>query len=102
MASNCWEVKRCGRELGGAHVDDLGVCPAATTRKLDGVHGGKNAGRSCWVVAGTLCGGEVQATFARKFKNCQECDFYKQVQREESGGFTLSIVLLNRLREKTH
>lgn len=99
MSKNCWEVRRCGREVGGVHVHDLGVCPASTARNLDGVHGGKNAGRSCWVVAGTLCGGEVQATFARKFATCQECDFYKQVQREESGSFKMSIVLLNQLRQ---
>ncbi|HEY5998771.1 MAG TPA: hypothetical protein VI078_05645 [bacterium] len=96
---NCWEVHQCGREIGGVHVRHLGICPAATNRNLDGVHGGKNAGRSCWVVAGTLCGGAVQAAFANKFKNCQECDFYKSVQREESGRFQMSIVLLNRLRE---
>lgn len=99
MRQNCWELHRCGRELGGAHVHDLGVCPAATTRTLDGVHGGKNAGRSCWVVAGTLCGGEVQATFAKKFENCQACDFYRKVQKEESGGFQMSIVLLGKMRE---
>lgn len=99
MRKNCWEVKRCGRELGGTHVHDLGVCPAATMSKLDGAHGGKNAGRSCWVVAGTLCGGEVQATFARKFESCQACDFYKRVQQEEAGGFQMSIVLLGKMRE---
>jgi hypothetical protein len=101
MRKNCWEVKKCGRQVGGSHVHDLGVCPAATMRHLDGAHGGKNAGRSCWVVAGTLCGGEVQATFAKKFKTCQNCDFYKTVQREESGAFQMSIVLLSKLKEAT-
>ena len=28
-------------------------------------------------VAGTLCGGKVQGTFALKLGNCQKCDFYK-------------------------
>jgi hypothetical protein len=99
--ANCWEVHRCGRQAGGVHVHDLGVCPAALERNLDGVHGGKNAGRSCWVVAGTLCGGEVQASFAKKFRNCQECAFYKAVQEEESGSFKMSIVLLAKLKEAT-
>ncbi|MDH3390750.1 MAG: hypothetical protein OEL85_03000 [Desulfobulbaceae bacterium] len=27
-------------------------------------------------VAGTLCGGEVQGTFALKLGNCQKCEFY--------------------------
>ena len=101
MKQNCWEVKRCGRQPGGVHFDDLGVCPAAVERKLDGAHGGKNAGRACWVVAGTLCGGEIQATFARKYQSCQHCDFYKMVQKEESGTFKMSIVLLAKMEENS-
>ncbi|MCC6526105.1 MAG: hypothetical protein IT373_25890 [Polyangiaceae bacterium] len=67
-APNCWERQRCGREIGGAKEVELGACPAA--------HG---HGRDCWLVAGTLCGGEVQGTFAEKLGNCQMCDFYRQV-----------------------
>ena len=40
---NCWEFKKCGREAGGSKVGELGLCPAATTRAVDGVHDGKNA-----------------------------------------------------------
>jgi len=36
---NCWEFKQCGREAGGAHVDEFGVCPATKEQRLDGVHG---------------------------------------------------------------
>lgn len=96
---NCWEVRNCGRQDGGARVHDLGVCPASQERKLDGIHGGTNAGRACWVVAGTLCGGEVQSSFAKKFGNCQNCDFYKSVQTEEFPTFKMSIVLLARMQE---
>ncbi len=99
MKKNCWEVRGCGRQIGGAHVHDLGLCPAATQRHLDGVHGGQNAGRACWVVAGTLGEGGGQATFAQRFKNCQECDFYKQVLREEAGTFKMSIMLLAQIKE---
>jgi hypothetical protein len=28
-------------------------------------------------MAGTLCGGEIQGSFARKFGNCRKCRFYK-------------------------
>lgn len=79
---NCWEVKKCGREAGGAEVADLGVCPAYA----------KNAGEGCWMVAGTFCGGEVQGSFAVKEENCMRCDFYQQfdvqhrvVMREQFG-----------------
>ena len=37
----------------------------------------------CWLVAGTLCGGEVQGHFAQKLATCQDCDFCKQVHEEE-------------------
>ena len=95
---NCWEFKSCGREPGGNKAGELGVCAAAMKEKLGGVHGGKNAGRSCWVVAGTLCGGTVQGTFAQKFATCEVCDFYLTVRRDETPGFVLSATLLSKLR----
>ncbi|MFH1238746.1 MAG: hypothetical protein V1653_01375 [bacterium] len=92
---NCWEYKKCGREPGGEKTSELGVCPAAIELAADGIHGGKNGGRCCWVIAGTLCKGEIQGSFAKKFvQNCQKCDFYILVKREE-GKFQLSNVLLN-------
>jgi len=80
---NCWETKKCGREVGGAKVVELGVCPAASENKLNNVNNGKNGGRACWALAGTLCGGTVQGSFASKLTNCMTCDFYKQVMVEE-------------------
>lgn len=97
---NCWEFKKCGREPGGVHVADLGVCPATQEQRLDGTHGGTNAGRSCWILAGTLCKGEVQGTFAQKYKSCEACDFYKMVKDEEFPKFMLSALLLKKLSDK--
>ena len=77
----------------------LGVCPAATETKLNGVHGGKNAGRACWVVAGTLCGGKVQGLFAQKYMTCQDCSFYQKVQEENYKDFQVSVSLLQKLRQ---
>ena len=96
---NCWEAKDCGRHLGGKKVKELGICPASMEARLDGVHGGKNAGRSCWVVAGTLCSGEEQGTFAKKFRNCETCDFYETVKKEESPAFKFSSTLLAKIRQ---
>lgn len=95
---NCWKFKKCGREPGGTHVHDHGVCPAATETRLDGVHGGRNAGRACWVVAGTMCKGEVQGIFARKYLDCVICDFYDKVIAEERSEFLLAETLLNKLK----
>ncbi len=88
---NCWEIKGCGRQPGGGKVNELGICPAATEEGYDGINGGKNAGRYCWAVAGTLCKGEIQGTFARKFRNCLACPFYLEVEREEGRAFVLLL-----------
>jgi hypothetical protein len=96
---NCWEFKKCGREAGGPQVQEFGVCPATKEQRLDGIHGGSQAGRSCWVLAGTLCGGQVQGTFAQKYRNCEICDFYKMVRKEEFTRFQLSATLLARLKD---
>jgi len=80
---NCWEYMDCGREPGGRHADDLGVCPAADTAKYDGINDGKNAGRFCWYIAGTLCQNKVQGTFATKFGDCLNCLFLREVLRQE-------------------
>lgn len=97
---NCWEFKKCGREPGGKRAKELGVCPATTEEALDGVHGGENAGRACWVIAGTLCGNTVQGTFAKKFENCEKCEFYQMVRKEETPNFSLSATLLAILNGK--
>ena len=91
---NCWEVKNCGRQPGGGKTAEFGVCVAATDGSKNTIHGGKNAGRACWIIAGTLCGGKVQGTFATKVGNCMVCDFYKAVKGEEGVGFVLAKDLL--------
>jgi len=64
---NCWEFKKCGREQGGVNAETLGVCSAWP-----------NDGGACWYVAGTLCGGQVQGTYAEKLGNCRKCEFYEK------------------------
>ncbi len=80
---NCWEHKKCGRQPGGHKVAELGVCPSAVNADLDGAHGGHKAGRACWVVAGSLCGGKIQGTYAQKLLNCWRCEFMKKVKEQE-------------------
>ncbi|MBI5632491.1 MAG: hypothetical protein HZA15_03320 [Nitrospirae bacterium] len=94
---NCWEFKKCGRELGGVKTFELGVCPATTNLRLDNVHGGKSAGRGCWVVAGTLCGGVVHGTFSQKYRTCGQCDFYEYVKTEEGENLMPTMKLLKML-----
>jgi GlcNAc-P-P-Und epimerase len=95
---NCWEIKKCGRGPDSGQGDDHAPCPAATEKRLDGVHGGKNSGRACWVVAGTFCGGKVQGTHALKYDVCKKCDFFQQVAREEGKNFQRPLFLLSKLK----
>ena len=71
---NCWEIKDCGRTPGGAKAKELGVCPAYPDH-----------GRECWAIAGTLCGGKVQGSFATKLGTCTKCGFYQDTKRQLRG-----------------
>jgi len=95
---NCWEFEKCGREPGGTKSTELGVCPATTETRLDGINGGRNGGRACWAIVGTLCRGEVQGTLAHKLADCMECEFYKCVHEEEGKNCVFSKDILERLK----
>lgn len=84
---NCWEFKKCGRQPGGPNEKELGFCRATTNFTYNGRNDGMGSGRYCWKVAGTLCDGELQGTYAEKIKTCLECDFYKMVKSEEGKSF---------------
>ena len=63
--------------------------------------GGISAGRTCWVVAGTFCDGEVQGTFGQKLKDCTLCDFFRLVRlvrKEEGIHYEVSLDLLKKLK----
>ena len=97
-AINCWEFKKCGRQPGGDKAADLGTCVAATNIQVSGVNRGRNGGRACWALSGTLCGGAVQGTFATKLNNCLVCEFYQLVRKEEGSQFVPSTEILKLLR----
>ena len=79
---NCWEFTKCGREPGGANTDENGVCLTTTYTQYDGMNGGKNGGRVCWAISGTLCNGNVQGSIASKQGYCMSCNFYKMLIKE--------------------
>lgn len=87
---NCWEVKQCGREPRGKHVDQMGVCPAAQSSSFDGVNRGSCGGRFCWAIAGTFCKGKAQGSYSSKIVSCLQCEFLQQVEREEKERFILT------------
>lgn len=57
----CWEIKNCTREN----------CPSF----LD-------ADCRCWLKAGTLCGGEIQGDFAKKYKSCFSCEVLGRIDND--------------------
>lgn len=70
---NCWEFKGCGREKGGNKAGARGICPAYPDH-----------GKRCARIAGTLCGGTVQGSFAVKLVNCMQCDYYMSEHYDKS------------------
>lgn len=84
---NCWDFFDCGREPGGKKINELGECPAAAVDDLNGINDGKNGGRSCWAIAGTMCGGEVQGSYAQKLGNCLKCDFHAFVRGQQKENY---------------
>jgi hypothetical protein len=87
---NCWEVRGCGREPGGARVDEFGPCPAATFAPADGFLGGSHGGRACAYIAGTFCEGLLEGTYHDKSKQCWDCEFYGRLRREHGADFSLA------------
>ena len=93
MSLNCWELKKCGRQPGGVRVADIRVCRAAIESRADGLNGGRKGGRICWASAGTMCGGKLQGTFAKKLPTCMACEFYRLVYAEQ-GNEMVSVAAL--------
>lgn len=97
---NCWEFFECGREVGGKNTAELGTCPAAAKTELDGANDGKNGGRSCWAIAGTLCEGEIQGSYAQKLGNCLKCDFHAFVRGQQRDHYVTTKKILDIINGK--
>lgn len=97
---NCWEVKNCGRQVGGDQVDALGECPASSAVSCHGINKGINGGRACWAIAGTMCGGKVQGLFAEKLKGCANCDFFHLVLKEEGENLATVQEIIKKLNSQ--
>jgi hypothetical protein len=57
--THCWKYNSCG------HEEDS-LCPATDQK----------AGRPCWLVPKTLCGGKVHGKHTERIKSCEGCGFY--------------------------
>lgn len=57
----CFEIKNCSK------MD----CPVRHSNDY-----------RCWLQAGTMCRGEVQGEFAKKYASCSQCDVFKMYHKE--------------------
>jgi hypothetical protein len=94
---NCWEFQECRREKSDGNGKKGRKCLVPDMVMYDGVHGGKNAGRVCWLVPDTSCHGDRQITFSHKLTSCVDCAFYKMVQDEEGSELEMPMKILEDL-----
>ncbi|MDH4231675.1 MAG: hypothetical protein OEW04_06555 [Nitrospirota bacterium] len=98
---NCWEYKKCCSLEDSEGKENFRKCIVPEMTMYDGVHGGKNAGRVCWLIADTTCNSEIQSTFAKKLKHCSVCDFYSHVEKEEGDRLEMPMKILENLVKST-
>ncbi len=95
---NCWEYKKCEMQPGGEKAKLHGSCPAAIDERINGINGGENAGRACWAIAGTYCGGASKGIYALKIKDCMTCEFHELVVKEENKNYKNVSVLFKKIK----
>lgn len=93
---NCWEYMSSGRHRDEGE-EGCSQCPVPQMANYDGINGGKNGGRACWIITGTLCDRDIQLTFAHKLATCLKCDFYKAVEEEEGNNLCLPIDIIEHI-----
>jgi hypothetical protein len=97
VKKNCWEVTNCGLQPDGKSTAEYGVCPASTEKSVDGIHGGKNGGRACWAVEGTLSCDGHSIQEGQKWEKCRKCAFYWNVITEEHENYASIRHIMQRL-----
>lgn len=92
---NCWEKNKCGREPGGAREKKLGTCPVATFALADGFLGGKNGGRACIFIVGSLAPRDHEASCPalenRALPDCFRCAFFNALKKKYKNSLNLEV-----------
>ncbi|MBL7031653.1 MAG: hypothetical protein ISR97_00535 [Nitrospira sp.] len=81
--NNCWEYMKCGKGPDGNNTKESGSCPVALHVAANGLNGGINGGRLCWLIAETRCHGKVEHVNQRRNYPCFFCEFRYKVIAEE-------------------
>ncbi len=72
-ARPCWDIRKCS-------VETKKICPAWEFR----------VGDLCWFINGTVCNGEIQESWRKKMKICQQCIVFQAVFGASTGEVTAS------------
>jgi len=87
---NCWEYRNCGMEPGGIFAKIYGACPVPAMMKLDGVNGGRGAGRACWIAINDASAPRPSVCRSSRL-SCHSCEFFKRVHCEEAVGIKQAV-----------
>ena len=80
---NCWEFMKCGKGPSMNGKGKCNSCPIANSTLADGLNGGINGGRICWIIAETCGNGKVQCSDFHRKNSCFSCEFRFKVTIEE-------------------
>jgi hypothetical protein len=72
---NCWEFKKCCDNSMNLNNGSI-VCPAKKEFIADGLNGGINGGRICWIIMDSHCKKKARTA-------CFQCEFHYKVKAEE-------------------
>ena len=72
---NCWDFKKCCKKT-DSRGNSNNLCPVKKELIANGLNGGINGGRICWVITDSHCKKKVQT-------DCFQCDFHFKVMAEE-------------------
>jgi hypothetical protein len=69
---NCWDLKKCCKETDNSN----NIFQVKKELNADGLNGGINGGRVCWIIMESHCKQKAQNA-------CFQCEFHYKVMAEE-------------------
>ena len=79
---NCWEFMKCGK-CPSKNGNKSSICPVASETSANGLNGGIDGGRLCWVITADGCMDKVKCSDLHQGDFCYQCEFRYKVKNEE-------------------
>jgi len=80
---NCWEFMKCGKGPDSAINNGADICPVASAVIADGLNGGENGGRICWIISENYFKNKIQCSENKVSHSCYACEFRYLVTMDE-------------------